>query len=215
MVTFDQLRSVDLGSVDAVATDFEQLVQQWDLSSALATDVIAPLQGSGWSVLAGDDGKAIDSLDGQPIDGPQHDDFLRSLCSLAWSTKRRDPILTVLVASAPTSDGRSTVSVLGGGAARPISFGPDGIGLFGDGKNSVVDLVMPCEFQTSAAFGRSISPYMEVSVSGSSDIPTAPRSQRRQAYADIALKIAKAVVQRVPCESPVHLVDRAPTLPAG
>ncbi|WP_035797873.1 DUF6571 family protein [Kitasatospora mediocidica] len=54
MVTFDQLHSVDLSSLDAVATDFEQLVQKWDLSSALATDVIAPLQGSGWSGPASD-----------------------------------------------------------------------------------------------------------------------------------------------------------------
>ncbi|MDH6133129.1 hypothetical protein P3T37_002523 [Kitasatospora sp. MAA4] len=54
MVTFDQLRSVDLSSLGAVATDFEQLVQKWDLSSALATDVITPLQGSGWTGPASD-----------------------------------------------------------------------------------------------------------------------------------------------------------------
>ncbi|GAA1250256.1 hypothetical protein GCM10009665_46190 [Kitasatospora nipponensis] len=54
MVTFEQLHCVDLAALDAVAADFEQLVRGWDLATAMNSQVIGPLQGSGWSGPAAD-----------------------------------------------------------------------------------------------------------------------------------------------------------------
>ncbi|WP_181799303.1 hypothetical protein [Kitasatospora acidiphila] len=163
-----------------------------------------------YQTLAGDDGKATEDSIGS-IDGPLQPGS--SQCYLGWSAKRRDPILTVLITSTAINSGRSTISILSGGEARSISFGPDTAGLFGDGRQSAVDLVLRCDHQQAGASGSSSSPYVEISVTGASDVPVAPRSQVRQTYANIALKLAKAIVRRLPCTNNVQLADQAPVLP--
>ncbi|MGF1430312.1 hypothetical protein [Kitasatospora sp. LaBMicrA B282] len=54
MVTFSQLHGVDLSSLDAVASDFENLVRKWDLATSLNSQVIGPLQSTGWTGAAAD-----------------------------------------------------------------------------------------------------------------------------------------------------------------
>ncbi|MFE9422770.1 hypothetical protein ACFYNO_07395 [Kitasatospora sp. NPDC006697] len=49
MVTYQQLRDVNLSSLDALASDFEKLVRNWDLATAMADQLINPLEQSGWS----------------------------------------------------------------------------------------------------------------------------------------------------------------------
>ncbi|TQF03709.1 hypothetical protein E6W39_17570 [Kitasatospora acidiphila] len=49
MVTFHDLHNADLSSLDSLATDFEQMVRSWDLSTSLDNSVLGPLQGSGWT----------------------------------------------------------------------------------------------------------------------------------------------------------------------
>lgn len=49
MVTFHDLHNADLSSLDSLATDFEQMVRSWDLSTSLDNGVLGPLQGSGWT----------------------------------------------------------------------------------------------------------------------------------------------------------------------
>lgn len=58
------------------------------------------------------------------------------------------------------------------------------------------------------------SPYVRVVVS-SGDLGTASTARVRAAYAGIALKVAKAVVSRLPCGNPVRLPDRPGLLPPG
>ncbi|WP_369184915.1 hypothetical protein [Streptomyces sp. Y1] len=48
MVTFSQLKQVDLGSLDSAAGDFEKLVRNWDLTRRMQNEVIGTVQQSGW-----------------------------------------------------------------------------------------------------------------------------------------------------------------------
>ncbi|MFE6054715.1 hypothetical protein ACFQ6N_28505 [Kitasatospora sp. NPDC056446] len=48
MVTFSQLRQVDLGSLDSAANDFENLVRTWDLTQRMQNEVIGTVRQSGW-----------------------------------------------------------------------------------------------------------------------------------------------------------------------
>ncbi|MFJ8434805.1 hypothetical protein ACIQ9P_26240 [Kitasatospora sp. NPDC094019] len=48
MVTFSQLRYVDLGGLDAAAGGFEKILRGWDLTSRMQNDVIGAVQHSGW-----------------------------------------------------------------------------------------------------------------------------------------------------------------------
>jgi hypothetical protein len=50
-------------------------------------------------------------------------------------------------------------------------------------------------------------------ITGSSNISAAPRSQVRQVYAAIALKLAKAFAARLPCAKAPTLPAQAPALP--
>ncbi|MFJ2867640.1 hypothetical protein [Kitasatospora sp. NPDC087314] len=48
MVTFGQLRQVDLGGLNSAAGDFENLVRTWDLTRRMQNEVIGTVQQSGW-----------------------------------------------------------------------------------------------------------------------------------------------------------------------
>ncbi|MEV7770151.1 hypothetical protein [Kitasatospora sp. NPDC086791] len=48
MVTFSQLKQVDLGSLGSAAGDFETLVRNWDLTQRMQNEVIGTVQQSGW-----------------------------------------------------------------------------------------------------------------------------------------------------------------------
>ncbi|MBV2153141.1 hypothetical protein [Kitasatospora sp. SUK 42] len=48
MVTFSQLKQVDLGSLATAAGDFETLVRKWDLTRRMQSEVIGTIQQSGW-----------------------------------------------------------------------------------------------------------------------------------------------------------------------
>ncbi|MDH6709817.1 hypothetical protein P3T27_006566 [Kitasatospora sp. MAA19] len=48
MVTFGQLRQVDLGGLNSAAGDFENLVRTWDLTRRMQNEVIGTVQRSGW-----------------------------------------------------------------------------------------------------------------------------------------------------------------------
>ncbi|MFJ9441988.1 hypothetical protein ACIRRH_08955 [Kitasatospora sp. NPDC101235] len=48
MVTYSQLKQVDLGSLASAAGDFENLVRKWDLTQRMQTEVLGTIQQSGW-----------------------------------------------------------------------------------------------------------------------------------------------------------------------
>ncbi|MGW3045772.1 hypothetical protein ACWC9T_38495 [Kitasatospora sp. NPDC001159] len=48
MVTFSQLKQVDLGSLDSAAGDYEALVRKWDLTQRMQNEVIGTVEQSGW-----------------------------------------------------------------------------------------------------------------------------------------------------------------------
>ncbi|MEU3573961.1 hypothetical protein AB0E96_36945 [Kitasatospora sp. NPDC036755] len=48
MVTFSQLKQIDLGSLASAAGDFESLVRKWDLTQRMQNEVIGTIQQSGW-----------------------------------------------------------------------------------------------------------------------------------------------------------------------
>lgn len=48
MVTYSQLKQVDLGNLASAAGDFESLVRKWDLTRRMQNEVIGTIQQSGW-----------------------------------------------------------------------------------------------------------------------------------------------------------------------
>ncbi|MFE4519209.1 hypothetical protein ACFRMQ_34085 [Kitasatospora sp. NPDC056783] len=48
MVTYSQLKQVDLGSLASAAGDFENLVRKWDLTQRMQSEVLGTIQQSGW-----------------------------------------------------------------------------------------------------------------------------------------------------------------------
>ncbi|MFJ7243582.1 hypothetical protein ACIQWA_02930 [Kitasatospora sp. NPDC098652] len=48
MVTFSQLKQVDLSSLNSAASDYETLVRTWDLTQRMQNEVIGTVQQSGW-----------------------------------------------------------------------------------------------------------------------------------------------------------------------
>ncbi|MEV7023392.1 hypothetical protein [Kitasatospora sp. NPDC093558] len=48
MVTFSQLKQVDLGNLNTAATEFETLVRKWDLTQRMQNEVIGAVRQSGW-----------------------------------------------------------------------------------------------------------------------------------------------------------------------
>ncbi|MEV7187469.1 hypothetical protein [Kitasatospora sp. NPDC093102] len=48
MVTFSQLKQVDLSSLASAAGDFESLVRKWDLTQRMQNEVLGTIQQSGW-----------------------------------------------------------------------------------------------------------------------------------------------------------------------
>ncbi|MFJ2575441.1 hypothetical protein [Kitasatospora aureofaciens] len=49
---FEELRNVQVASLDTLAGDYEAMLRQWNFSSELTGDIITPLQGSGWRGFA-------------------------------------------------------------------------------------------------------------------------------------------------------------------
>ncbi|MFE4977755.1 hypothetical protein ACFRAR_37335 [Kitasatospora sp. NPDC056651] len=48
MVTYSQLKQVDLGSLASAAGDFENLVRKWDLTQRMQSEILGTIQQSGW-----------------------------------------------------------------------------------------------------------------------------------------------------------------------
>lgn len=120
-------------------------------------------------------------------------------------------MLTVEISPAINNNGARDVTAFAeGGSASPVNFGADGAGWVATGKLSVVELYLTCDYRQASTFPLFAEPYLEVNVSGAVGISSAPQAQIRQAFADIALKLAKAVAHRVPCANQVRLVDQAP-----
>ena len=49
MVTYDELNTTNLGALNTAATDIAQMVRSWEYDSDFQSQVVSPLQASGWS----------------------------------------------------------------------------------------------------------------------------------------------------------------------
>ncbi|MDH6112860.1 hypothetical protein P3T36_002578 [Kitasatospora sp. MAP12-15] len=167
-----------------------------------------------YKMLAGDDGTALLSTLGS-IDGPYPGSYPTQQCDLSWNTSHH-PILTVSITPTTQNKAPKQIQLLDGGAAEPVDFGADAAGWIGTGSASVVDLYLTCDYRQAASLDIFVEPYVEITVAaGAGGITSASPVEVRQAIAAISLKLAKAVVQRIPCSNAVRLADHVPSVPLG
>ncbi|WP_327069008.1 hypothetical protein OG500_24730 [Kitasatospora sp. NBC_01250] len=163
-----------------------------------------------YRVLAGPDGRAKATTRGG-IDGPVANGLLLSSCRLVWNDKHHSSMLSVSIGSADGTDVADDQRLLGS-TLRQVGFGPDVTGWFAPGTGPMA-LQFACAYQQAAAAAKP-SPYLRIVVA-SADLGTASTGSVRAAYADIALKLAKATARRIPCTNQLRMLDQPPALPAG
>ncbi|MFF7638100.1 hypothetical protein ACFZB9_33855 [Kitasatospora sp. NPDC008050] len=163
-----------------------------------------------YRVLAGPDGRAKATVRGG-IDGPVSKGLLLSSCRLAWNDKHHSSMLSVSIGSADNTDVADDPRLLGS-TLQQVGFGPDVTGWSAPGTGPVA-LQFACAYQQVAGAAKP-SPYVRIVVA-SADLSTASTGSVRAAYADIALKMAKATARRIPCTNPVRMLDQPPALPGG
>lgn len=157
--------------------------------------------------VAGSDGTMIVSTD-QSLTGAFHLKELGS-CDALWSGKHDGGILFTAFAT-PTSlkDAKTQI--------RPplveTRWSP---------QVTAVSSLHGTELYYACAYPSSITnlllkfePYVEVQVNGSTKISSHGATEARQAYAAMALKIAKAVARQLPCTNTINFPATAPAVPA-
>ncbi|MGF1427600.1 hypothetical protein [Kitasatospora sp. LaBMicrA B282] len=158
-----------------------------------------------YQLLAGPDGSAKASERGT-LDGPVSTGVLMSSCRLVWNDRDRSSMLSVAVGSADETDGAEDPRLLGN-TLQAVDFGADAQGWIAQGTGPLA-VQFPCTYQGTGK----TSPFIRIVVS-SADLGTASTDRVRAAYAAVALKMAKAVAQRLPCSNALHLPDQVAVLP--
>ncbi|MGC0312489.1 hypothetical protein [Kitasatospora acidiphila] len=162
-----------------------------------------------YSILAGRSGKATPVNDGS-IDYAIGDAPVE--CGLMWSTQRIGGMLAVEINRGNGTgydNAQFEMTTRKAGTPHPVNFGPEIEGWYGDGNRSATLLYLRCDYPGAT----DPNPVVAITVTGAIGLSAAPRAEVRQAYADISLKIAKAIARRIPCKNNVPLPDKAPILP--
>lgn len=168
-----------------------------------------------YGVLVSPDGKARATTRGS-IDGPVTNGLLLSSCRLVWNDKHHSNVLSVSLGSADNTDVADDPRLLGS-TLRQVGFGPDVSGWIAPGTGPLA-LQFACTYQQqpTASNGQTAkaAPYVRIVVD-SADLSTASTGRVRAAYAEIGLKMAKALARRLPCGNQVRMLDQPPALPSG
>ncbi|MFJ9949595.1 hypothetical protein [Kitasatospora sp. NPDC091207] len=164
--------------------------------------------------LAGPDGKAYESRSFARIATPAGPDeaLIRSdSCTVHWD---KHDLLHVSVRPAYDGVDADRSVAAGRGPLAPLDFGPGAVAWTGNERYSGpnVRLYVRCDFVTPPGRPADTAPYFGVKVSGG-EVPGASAARTRQAYADIALKIARTAAAEYGCSNQVQLPAEAPTVP--
>ncbi|MFE9422769.1 hypothetical protein ACFYNO_07390 [Kitasatospora sp. NPDC006697] len=168
------------------------------------------LEKADYQPLAGSSGTATEEVDAEFHGGPYRFGIPQTQCNLLWNGKGRE-ILDVMIQQQSADPEKSDIPEFGGGKPHRWDFGADAIGWTGDSKVPVVELFLRCQYAT-AADAPPIQPYVQLRVMASEGVASAALPEVRQALADVSLKLAKTLAQRIPCSNSVQLADRAPVI---
>ncbi|MDH6114345.1 hypothetical protein P3T36_000746 [Kitasatospora sp. MAP12-15] len=168
--------------------------------SALGPDDLRPLVGTNGTAVA---------LSGSSVRAPLTAFGAAQMesCGVRWAG---GPVLEVDVK--PSVDGR-TMSGSYATGYRALDFGPDGQGRIDD-KYDTLEFYLRCDFKARVDMASDpATPYVLITIDGDPKESQYSRTRVRQAYADIALKLARTAVTQYQCTNSVHLADKAPTVP--
>ncbi|MGF1425102.1 hypothetical protein [Kitasatospora sp. LaBMicrA B282] len=179
--------------------------------------VVLP-QSACWSVLGPDDLRPLVGTNGTAVDHSGAEIVTpmtaglgsgQSYCAVRWAG---DSVLEATVQPSRNGLAMSGVQSRGGHA---LDFGPDAQGWIDD-QHDILEFYLRCDFQVPAEWADGpATPYVWITIDGAPEDSQYSLTRVRQAYADIALKIARTVVTQYQCTNPVHLADKAPTVPAA
>ncbi|MDH6131814.1 hypothetical protein P3T37_001188 [Kitasatospora sp. MAA4] len=168
--------------------------------SALGPDDLRPLVGTNGTAVA---------YSGGGLETPMTaaDPDMKDWCTVRWAG---GPVLDVNVNTTPNGISKAEDQARGW---RTLDFGPDAQGRFED-PNDILVVVLRCDYPLPAdKADEPADPYVLINIDGDPKESQYSRTRVRQAYADIALKIARTAVTQYPCTNSVHLADKAPTVP--
>ncbi|MCC9306847.1 hypothetical protein LN042_06965 [Kitasatospora sp. RB6PN24] len=168
--------------------------------SALGPDDLRPLVGTNGTAVA---------LTGSVVHAPLTADIASQMesCGVRWAG---GPVLEVNVK--PSVDGLS-MSGFNATGYRALDFGPDGQARIDD-RYDTLNFYLRCDLQIPVdRADQPASPFVWISIDGDPRQSQYSRTRVRQAYADIALKLARTVATQYQCANTVHLADKAPTVP--
>ncbi|MFD8703088.1 hypothetical protein ACFV1W_10770 [Kitasatospora sp. NPDC059648] len=176
--------------------------------SALSKDDLKPLAGKYGK--ATQQGAARLQTPAVPDDPANRSDT----CFLDWYPDGGDGSRTFLsVQVDPALDGIDADRAKASAGGRPVAtldFGSGAAGLATTETSQRVQLYVRCDFQ--APQGLKATPYVRIDVGGNLMDGASP-AKARQAYADIALKIARVAATEYKCGNQVQLPATAPAVP--
>ncbi|MFB7906960.1 hypothetical protein ACFC1T_11065 [Kitasatospora sp. NPDC056076] len=182
-----------------------------------------------WSALSGNDLRPLTGAYGkvsevgphprlQTPTSPEETEIRSNACRLSWQGDdgRQGKLLAVRVDPAWGGiDADRAQDASRNRPATPLDGGPGAAWLATAEGSHRVRLYVRCDFQVPAASDpakRKAPPYFRVDV-GSDGVYADPAAKGRQAYGDIALKIARAAAAEYRCSNRVQLPDAAPAIP--
>ncbi|MFE4977753.1 hypothetical protein ACFRAR_37325 [Kitasatospora sp. NPDC056651] len=180
--------------------------------SALSKDDLKP--------LAGPYGKAFEPVPHARIRTPTEPDEpqVRSTdCHVRWQVDGETGRFLLMVQVVPAWDGvdadraRDTAEHH---AVADLDFGPGAVGLASGDLSHRVRLYVRCDFPVPASDkpDQKAPQYLRVEV-GNDPVAGASPAESRQAYADVALKIARVAAAEYQCANEVRLPAAAPAVP--
>ncbi|MEV7603040.1 hypothetical protein AB0O91_37300 [Kitasatospora sp. NPDC089797] len=212
--------SVGVLGVSLIAGSVLWVWRPWQSLEIPPSACWSALSGSDLRPLAGTHGKVSEVAPRPRIQtpaSPEENEIRSNACHLSWHGEdgRQGRMLAVRVEPAwngieadraqDSAHDRRVTALDGGPGATWLATA--------DGSHRV-RLYVRCDFQVPAGNDpkRKAPPYFRVDV-GSDAAFASPSEQNRQAYGDIALKIARAAAAEYQCANQVQLPATAPALP--
>ncbi|MBV2153143.1 hypothetical protein [Kitasatospora sp. SUK 42] len=185
-------------------------------------------QSACWSVLSKDDLTPLAGEYGEVFDivprarmltpmSPEEALIRSTSCRIGWRGDDGDRgwLLSVDVTAAWDGiDADRAQDASRGQRVAALDFGPGSVGLATTGEDHRVRLYVRCDFQVPTGDDpkRKAPQYFRVDV-GSDELYASSPAKGRQAYGDIALKIARVAVAEYQCGNQVQLPVSAPVVP--